>query len=78
MWLLFRVLLFSQRTTVHASERVKFLGHAGSRRFREDETGQSFGGDCGFFFPLLEQYSGGWIRQTGAGRGYRKDFERES
>jgi hypothetical protein len=49
MWLLFRVLLFSQRTTVHASERVKFLGHAGSRRYREDETDQSFGEIVGSF-----------------------------
>jgi len=56
----------------------KILGHAGSRRFREDETDQSFGEIVGSFFSL---YSSNILRldsTNGRRKGVPKRFERES
>ena len=76
MWLLCRVLLFSQRTTVHAKRTGKISGHAGSREFRGDETEHSFA-EIVALFPFTRVIWWGWIGQT-AQEGVLKRFERES
>jgi hypothetical protein len=65
--------LFPKRTTVHASERVKFLAHAGSRRFREDETDQSFGEIMSSFSLYSSNYTGLDFDKRRR-KGYRKDL----